>query len=330
MVVRLRMILDVWRMMMMLRMLQQRDRCYGYDGGGLLLLLQWRLLSVVSSSSQVSQKPKPRGPSNDVVAVLEKSRTLPTARQMMPASRGRVVAKVQSWGVVMLRVLTLMVVDVGCGSNAEDADGNEDYDDYAMKTRTAKERFVVDQMVLTKAAVGKEEEEEEEVQVHDAMMCGRTNDSEDPKVLGDEGSDKGLRPKKVPEILERRQSRMVPKRAPGSMHRLELHRHCWHPSEADALELTSLGLRYLIHNDCLDVVVVVPRMDVMGIGAMRLLNHIDDVDEVGNGPADEANEQSETTGLPGSACAAESAGNSRGGAEMLTMTPPVRAHPRIA
>lgn len=244
---------------------------------------------------------------------------------MKLVSRGPVVAKVQSWGVVMLRVLTLKAVGVGCESNAEDVGGDEGYDDYAEKTRTAKGRFVLDQMVSTKSAAG----EGEVVQVHVAMMCGKTNGSEDPTVLGDEGSDRRLRLKKVPAILARRQSRMVPKSAPRSMHHLELHRSCWYPSEAAALELTSLGLRYPIHNDCLDVVVV-PRMDVMDIGATRLLNHIDGAGGVGNGPADVADEQNKRASLPDSAYAAESAGNSRGGAEMPMETPPVRAHLRIA
>lgn len=89
-----------------------------------------------------------------------------------------------------------MVVGVSCESNAEDVGGDEDYDDYAEKNRTAKGRFVVNQMVSTKAAAG----EGEVVQVHDAMMCDRTNGSEDPTVLGDEGSGRRLRQKKVPEI----------------------------------------------------------------------------------------------------------------------------------
>lgn len=71
-------------------------------------------------------------------------------------------------------------------------------------------------------------------------------------------------------------------------------------------------------------------MDVMGIGATRLLNHIDGAGEVGNGPADVVDEQSKWTGLPDSAYAAENVGNSRGDSEMPMVTPLVMAHLRIA
>lgn len=115
---------------------------------------------------------------------------------------------------------------------------------------------------------------------------------------------------------------MVPKSALHSMHYLVLHQSCWNPSEVAVLRLTSLGLRYLNHNDCLGVVTA-PMMGVTSIGAMTLLNHNDDVDAVGKDPADVTDELGKTNGHPDSAYAAESAGNIHGDAEtqMATLLP---------
>lgn len=92
----------------------------------------------------------------------------------MPASRGQVVAKVQSWDVamMMLKVSTLMVGE-SCEKDAEEddaGDGGASCGGCAEETRMARERFVVDQRVSSKIVVDGEGVEWEAVQVHDATM----------------------------------------------------------------------------------------------------------------------------------------------------------------